>query len=533
MLISFKNNFIFIANLKTGSTAIENSLKKHAGIRLCAIGEGKHMSYADALQILNLLPNKVSKVNYYTFAVMRDPLSYLISIYNSHRKPDLDGKNHSTKDISFSEFIQKWCIDEKSWQVEPQRNRFLDSKGAVALDYICVYERLDEELAKVYETIGVSETLRNSNVSPKILSIEDIDDGDVKKVRELYSDDYDLYESLVRKLGHIKPRIKMNNIKNFVFQDEFWEKSYKLADEYNNGNTPVLCYDDLDLEGFQTYKYWNDSDNPKVVLIHKDFLGCMHETFFKRITEYKCVFEYGCHQLYVLGQEDAVNNNIYTYTCRMYDNQKKIGFVHIPKTAGTSIWHMLANKYCGAMYIDSSQRVPLIQSIETYKCIAGHVHLNDFLSLGVDFDYLFTVFRDPKDRFLSSVGHSRRDPKIYNSLSRSMKSMADESLMDFSKSHYFQLEVYMQSHYMGWDGDDTSFVDKINKVGIDIFRVDALDFLARSLSGDQGGASHLGRKNVTENKYKLFSDEEVVFIESDEFNFMFDEENRRLNLIEF
>jgi hypothetical protein len=323
----------------------------------------------------------------------------------------------------------------------------------------------------------------------------------------------------------------MNNIKNFIFQDEYWERSYNLANKLNTSMTPVLCYDDLGLDGFQSYKYWSQEECPEVVLIHKDFLGCMHEVFFKRINEYKCIFEYGCHQLYLLLDNVSVNKVQQAYISNMYNNQRRVGFVHIPKTAGTSIWNILASNIYGSVYFSNDEEFMRVVGTKKFKCLAGHVPLSVFTSMNTSFDYLFTVFRAPKDRFLSAVGHARRNPSDYANMTTSMQCMFDQSLMEFSLGEFMYREAHMQSRYMGWEDNDNSFVDAINKSKIEIFKVDELDQLINNIFDVRDEELSLQRKNVTKNKEALFTAEEIKYIESEEFNSIFDEENRRLSLI--
>lgn len=204
MLISFQKCFVFVANLKTASSSIENVLTKYSDISIRKTKFGKHMSATQIKNIIDLLPlTDELKSSFFWFGVIREPISYLLSIYNSHQKDAFDGKKHSTKGISFEEFIESWCLEDMNWQVAPQSERFCKENGELIVDYLIPYEHLTEGIAKVWKKLGINDELPHNNKSPKIVCESDISDNVKDIIAKLYKKDYILYEKALKMLNAI------------------------------------------------------------------------------------------------------------------------------------------------------------------------------------------------------------------------------------------------------------------------------------------------------------------------------------------
>lgn len=79
------------------------------------------------------------------------------------------------------------------------------------------------------------------------------------------------------------------------------------------------------------------------------------------------------------------------------DNQRVL-FIHVPKTAGSSVNKLFMNNGYERSYYSESSREP-------HKGLCGPQHMDaDLLVEELDlssFDYIFSIFRDPIDRHLS------------------------------------------------------------------------------------------------------------------------------------
>jgi hypothetical protein len=105
--------------------------------------------------------------------------------------------------------------------------------------------------------------------------------------------------------------------------------------------------------------------------------------------------------------------------------RSKIVYVHVPKTGGTSMWASLTRAFPSHVYYPNLRAYlshPLAP--EEYDLIGVHFSPTVLLgSLGKD-DWLIGMVRDPTQRFLSGVMHSRRateDPQTFTASAQAMR----------------------------------------------------------------------------------------------------------------
>lgn len=167
MIISIEKKFIFIANLKTASTSIEAALRPHGDIVVRRSELGKHLPYSEIQKRFNWLFKVIDEKEFFKFGVIRDPLDYALSLYKSHRHDKFkDNLKLYTGNMSFDEFIDVWVPNNKG-QLQPQIDRFIDSKGELSLDQVIIYKDLEKSFPDAMRKIGVPEiVLPRMNVSP-------------------------------------------------------------------------------------------------------------------------------------------------------------------------------------------------------------------------------------------------------------------------------------------------------------------------------------------------------------------------------
>lgn len=197
MLLSLSHKFIFVANLKSASSSIEAVLGVHAEMRLTQTRFGKHDGLSAISQRFPWVKRYVPFEEFFVFGVIRDPIEYLLSLYNSHQKSGFDGKRHSTKGLSFDAFLENWCA--QSWQARPQIQRFTDEHGRFQMNHLIAFDNLDDEFAGVCKHIGIDAIeLRPINASPPVLKRDDLTSAQIEKVRQRYKDDYELIRNRPR-----------------------------------------------------------------------------------------------------------------------------------------------------------------------------------------------------------------------------------------------------------------------------------------------------------------------------------------------
>jgi len=198
MLLSLSHKFIFVANLKSASSSIERALAAHAEFRATQTRFGKHDPLSTISKKFAWVRKYVPYEEFFVFGVIREPVDYVLSLYNFHHKEVFDGKVHSSKDLSFDQFWSEWCV--RSWQAQPQHLRFVDQHRRLQISYLIDFSRLDDEFPRICQRIGVSGELHKVNVSPQILSRDDLTPEQTRRIVEHYEDDYALLKNRPQKL---------------------------------------------------------------------------------------------------------------------------------------------------------------------------------------------------------------------------------------------------------------------------------------------------------------------------------------------
>jgi hypothetical protein len=200
MLISLSYRFLFVANVKTASSSIEAALRPFAEIAISETRFGKHIGFAEIEERFDFIFRKEPLANFFKFAVVRDPLDMLISLYASHQKPAFEGKPHYTGGISFTEFLPLFRA-RQSWQLAPQASRLTDRQGRMRMDYLIDFDRLEEQFAEVLRLIGLPEIqLPRHNESPDVITRADIPPAIRQQIAQEYRQDRRIKRTLTGRL---------------------------------------------------------------------------------------------------------------------------------------------------------------------------------------------------------------------------------------------------------------------------------------------------------------------------------------------
>lgn len=193
MLISLSKRFVFVANVKTASTSIEAVLRPHADIAISETRFGKHIGIAEMEDRFAFVFKREPLQRFFIFAVIRDPVDLMVSLYSSHHKPEFKGAPNYTGDKSFDEFLADFRTRE-SWQLRPQIDRLRNKSGRVLVDYLIDFDRLDSQFAKVLALLGLPKArLPAFNESPDVMSARDVPPATRALIEDLYKRDRRLH----------------------------------------------------------------------------------------------------------------------------------------------------------------------------------------------------------------------------------------------------------------------------------------------------------------------------------------------------
>ena len=198
MLISNQHRFLFIANTKTASTAIETALHPFADHALADGSTAKHLSLRQLLISEQAKKNLLQSepCHYLKFGVMRDPLEWIFSWYRYRLGNYVDAP--LSPDVTFVQFWRR-----KDWNfLRPdgsgkylQKDIFCCPDGEVLADVIIRYDQLKSEFSNLCKVMGLQASLEFKNVS-RIKNNPSISEGLRAELVEFYKDDYALYAGL-------------------------------------------------------------------------------------------------------------------------------------------------------------------------------------------------------------------------------------------------------------------------------------------------------------------------------------------------
>jgi hypothetical protein len=190
VLLSLSHKFLFIANVKTASSSIESALAPRAEIAIRKTEFGKHENLSAISKKFVWVKKHVPYKDFFVFGVVRDPIDWLLSLYNSHNKDVFDGKPHSTKGVPFGNYIREGA--SMRWQMRPQHHRFSDIHERFRVSHIFDYANLEAEFPKLCAHLGVEGLkLPKVNVSPPVLARDSVSEEDVAFIRDKYAEDYE------------------------------------------------------------------------------------------------------------------------------------------------------------------------------------------------------------------------------------------------------------------------------------------------------------------------------------------------------
>lgn len=175
MLISVKNNFVFLCAQKCASSASEIMLQPFSDIDMSGIPEFKHTNYREYCRYIKpYLKEKVDRDDLETICLVREPVSWLNSWYRFRARYSLRNPNHpahqnSTYGKSFEEFLEAYIAEERPpfADIQPQFNFLKDENNAVGVDTIFAYEDIDAFVDYMGGKVNKKLKITTENTSPR------------------------------------------------------------------------------------------------------------------------------------------------------------------------------------------------------------------------------------------------------------------------------------------------------------------------------------------------------------------------------
>ncbi len=196
MLIFLKEQLVFFATPKTASTAIEITLGNLCEIRLSKNPSVKHTPYRKYKRFLAPFITTVMNGEPDRIAAFREPVDWLGSWYRYRSRPELQGSNNSTQNISFDQFVEGYLQDKPPAfaRIGSQAKFVSDKDGVLGMTHLFRYDRMSGMVAFLEKRLKKQIKLPHSNVSPKAeLSLSP---ALLKDLQNVYARDFEIYDMI-------------------------------------------------------------------------------------------------------------------------------------------------------------------------------------------------------------------------------------------------------------------------------------------------------------------------------------------------
>ena len=202
MLVLSDANLVYLAVPKTGSTAIEAALKKHADVTFTK--SRKHITARRYRgEIAPFLKRQFGLRHLETCAVMRDPIDQLRSWYKYRARDKAPDAAVSTKAMSFDEFVRATLASDPPpvARVGSQFRFLTNRRGHLIVHHLFRYETLglftDFLSARLQDVIQIP----RKNVSPARAAYLCAETEAALRIAR--ADDFALYAKLVENDGYV------------------------------------------------------------------------------------------------------------------------------------------------------------------------------------------------------------------------------------------------------------------------------------------------------------------------------------------
>lgn len=161
---------VLLAVPKTGTTALQEALARHAQMILRARPEIKHVTMRQYQRHLEPVLSNIPGRRFEVIAVIREPVSWLGSWFRYRQRESFVGSERSTAGLSFEGFVQDYLIegdDRPPYARLGSPAGFLSPQpGKPGPDHLFQYEQMDLLVAFLERALKTDISVPRTNVSP-------------------------------------------------------------------------------------------------------------------------------------------------------------------------------------------------------------------------------------------------------------------------------------------------------------------------------------------------------------------------------
>ncbi|NVO55298.1 sulfotransferase family 2 domain-containing protein [Rhodobacteraceae bacterium B1Z28] len=168
MLVFYRERLAFLAVPKTGSTAYHTALHDRADFVVTGPPELKHAPVRRYDRFFQNIFRKMYDTEMEIMAVVREPIDWLGSWYRFRSRQDRVGHPHSTRNLSFDEFVRAYMQNPRPEfaDVGSQSQFFRTRNNGFGASHVFKYEHQDKILNFLQDRLDFEINLSRENVSP-------------------------------------------------------------------------------------------------------------------------------------------------------------------------------------------------------------------------------------------------------------------------------------------------------------------------------------------------------------------------------
>lgn len=196
MLVFLRENLVFLAVPKTGTTAWHDALRPRADVVLANPPELKHAPLFRYQRFLRPMFETACNARPETLAVIREPVAWLGSWYRYRQRPFLKGKANSTEGISFDAFVHAHTKGKPpAFANVGSQARFLRPHASgEPVTHLFRYEDQTGLGEFIADRLGTRPALARLNTSPD--ADLTLSERTMMRLRERCADEFELYETI-------------------------------------------------------------------------------------------------------------------------------------------------------------------------------------------------------------------------------------------------------------------------------------------------------------------------------------------------
>jgi len=202
MLIFLRHNLAFLANPKTGTTAVEMALRPRAEIIFA-----KNRKHVTAVRFARKI-GPFLEDTFGTFpeavAVMREPTDQIASWFRYRQSDRLRGDALSTAGLSFDAYVQEVIAKDAPLRarIGSQHSFLTDGSGTVMAPHVFAYENQAAFRQFMSDRLGTDVALKPKNVSPDATTT--LMPETLAALRAARAAEFALYDAVMAAGGHLQ-----------------------------------------------------------------------------------------------------------------------------------------------------------------------------------------------------------------------------------------------------------------------------------------------------------------------------------------